>query len=384
MRIGEDEQLKIAQVAPFFHPHIGGVETHVYNLSKGLVKKGHKVTVYTSLVKGSKENETYHGITVKRIKPLMTMFTTPVTPGLKERIKQDRHDIIHAHYPPPLASYYAAKASKKKKTPFILTYHCDLVLPKFYGSVITAMYRSSLGRSTLKITNGVIVTTKTYAATSRDLWNIEPSVIPNAIDPSEFNPEGEGHNIRKKHDLQQSQMILYVGRLKYHKGLEYLIESAKHTEADVKYVLVGGGEFKSRLMNLTNELKLKDRIIFAGEVPNSELPQYYSACDIFVLPSVSRLEAFGIVGLEAMASAKPVIISDIPGVREVIEDGVCGLLSEPMNPQDLGKKITRLLADPDLRRKMGEAGKQKVLNEFTWEKVVAQTQELYKKILSSN
>lgn len=374
--------MRIAQVAPFFHPHIGGVESHVYNLSRGLVNRGHKVTVYTSLVKGSKESETYHGIEVKRVKPLVTMFTTPVTPKIKERILGYDHDIIHAHYPPPLASYYAAKASKKKKTPFILTYHCDLVLPKVYGSLVTSLYRLSLGRRTLKITDGVIVTTKTYAATSRNLWNIEPVIIPNAIDPSEFNPEGVGDNIRKKHHLENSKMILYVGRLKYHKGLEYLIESAQYTAADVKYVLVGGGEFKPRLKSLTNELKLNDRIILAGEVPNSELPQYYSACDIFVLPSVSRLEAFGIVGLEAMASAKPVIISDIPGVREVIEEGVCGLLTEPMNPQDLGEKITKLLADPALMKKMGEAGKQKVLKEFTWEKVVAQTEEMYNNILS--
>jgi glycosyltransferase involved in cell wall biosynthesis len=376
--------MKIAQVAPYFYPHIGGVETHVYNLAKGLLKEGHEVTVYTSQVKGSKENEIYEGINIKRAKPLTTIFTTPVTPKLKQRILHDKHDIIHAHYPPPLASHYAAKASKKNKTPFILTYHCDLVLPKFYGSALTSFYRSSLGRRTLKITKEVIVTTKTYAATSRDLWNIKPIVIPNAIDPSKFNPKGVGDYVRKKHDLNDSKMILYVGRLKYHKGLEYLIESAQYTEADVKYVLVGGGEFKQRLKSLTNEKKLNDRIIFAGEVANSELPQYYSACDIFVLPSVSRLEAFGIVGLEAMASAKPVIISDIPGVREVIEEGVCGLLSEPMNPKDLGSKITQLLSDPGLMRKMGEAGRKKVLEEFTWDKVVLQTEKAYEDILSKN
>jgi glycosyltransferase involved in cell wall biosynthesis len=374
--------MRIAQIAPYFYPHIGGVETHVYNLSKGFVKEGHEVTVYTSQVKGTIENENYEGIIIKRTKPIITAFTTPVTPKIKERIIQGKHDIIHAHYPPPLASYYAAKASKRKKIPFILTYHCDLVLPKFYGNVITAIYRFTLGRRTLKITNKVIVTTKTYAATSRDLWKIKPIVIPNAIDPSEFNPEGVGENIRQKHNLKDSKMILYVGRLKYHKGLEYLIESAQYTDPNIKYVLVGGGEFKSRLKSLTNEKNLNDRIIFAGEVPNSELPSYYSACDIFVLPSISRLEAFGIVGLEAMASAKPVIISDIPGVREVIEEGVCGFLSEPMNPKDLGNKITTLLSDPQLMRKMGEAGRRKVVDEFTWEKVVLQTEKTYEDILS--
>jgi glycosyltransferase involved in cell wall biosynthesis len=373
--------MQIAQVAPYFYPHIGGVETHVLNLSKGFVKRGHEVTIYTSLVEGAKENETYEGIIVKRVKPLANIFSTPIAPKLKKRIIADKHDIVHAHYPPPLASYYAAKAARKVKTPFVLTYHCDLELPKMYGSIITSMYRSTLGRRTLKNSQKVIVTTKTYAATSRDLWKIEPDVIPNAIDPYEFNPDGKGDNIIKKHNLHGSKVILYVGRLKYHKGLEFLVESAQYTEPDVKYIIVGGGEFKQRLINLTREKGFNDRIIFAGEVPNQELPDYYAACDIFVLPSVSRLEAFGIVGLEAMASAKPVIISDIPGVREVIEDGVCGLLSEPMNPTDLGNKIARLLADPDLRKKMGEEGRNKVINEFTWDRVVKMTEEAYKTIV---
>lgn len=373
--------MRIAQVAPYFHPHIGGVESHVLNLSKGLVKNGHEVTVYTSLVKGAKVNEIYEGISIRRVKPFKTLYTTPITPKLKKNIIQESHEVIHAHFPPPLASYYAFKASKKTKTPFVLTYHCDLELQGFPGKVIKAIYRITLGNSTLKNSDRIIVTTRTYAATSRDLWKFEPCVIPNAIDPTIFNPDIEKGQIMENHRLDESKIILYVGRLRYHKGLEYLIESAQYTEKNVKYLIVGGGEFKSKLKNLVHKRKLENRVIFAGEVPNSELPKYYAACDIFVLPSISRLEAFGIVGLEAMASGKPVIISDIPGVREVINDGVEGLLVEPMNAKDLAEKITQLLSDADLRKKMGENGRRKVNEDFTWDKVVRQVEEVYSEVV---
>ena len=373
--------MRIAQVAPYFYPHFGGVESHVFNLSEGLVKDGHDVTVYTSLLKGTKVDEGYEGILIKRVKPFKTIYSTPITPKLKKLILQGRHDVIHAHFPPPMTSYYASKSSKKSKTPFILTYHCDLELPKLFGSVITAIYRTTLGRSTLKNSKKIIVTTRTYAATSRDLWKFEPCVIPNAIDPKVFNPEDKGRRVKERHNLHDSKIVLYVGRLKFHKGLEYLIESAQHTTKNVKYLIVGGGDYEPKLKRLMYARGLDNRIIFAGEVPNKELPEYYAACDVFVLPSISRLEAFGIVGLEAMASGKPVIISDIPGVREVIEEGVEGLLVEPMNAEDLAEKINILLSDAALRKKMGEHGRRKVEEKFTWDKVVRQIEEVYKEVI---
>ena len=106
----------------------------------------------------------------------------------------------------------------------------------------------------------------------------------------------------------------------------------------------------------------------------------YAACDVFVLPSVSRLEAFGIVALEAMATAKPVVVADIPGVREVIDNGKEGLLADPVNPQDLAEKIRWLLADPAARRTMGERGREKVVSSFSIERVTDQIEALYRSV----
>src|SRR5438094_10551834 len=135
------------------------------------------------------------------------------------------------------------------------------------------------------------------------------------------------------------------------------------------------------MKRLALSMGVADRVRFLGRISDNRLPEVYAACDVFVLPSVSRLEAFGIVALEAMATAKPVIIADIPGVREVIEDGREGLLADPVNPRDLAAKIRRLLADPERRRAMGQRGREKVLESFGIERVADQIEGVYRSVL---
>src|SRR5436189_6287579 len=124
-----------------------------------------------------------------------------------------------------------------------------------------------------------------------------------------------------------------------------------------------------------------DRVRFFGRISDDRLPELYAACDVFVLPSVSRLEAFGIVALEAMSTGKPVIVADIPGVREIIEDGRDGLLADPLNPRDLAEKIRRLLADPDACHAMGPRAREKVLESFSIEQVTDRIEAAYRAVL---
>ena len=117
-------------------------------------------------------------------------------------------------------------------------------------------------------------------------------------------------------------------------------------------------------------------------MPHEELPAYYRAADVLVLPSISRLEAFGLVGLEAMASERPVVLSDIPGVREVIEDGKEGLLAPPASPEGLAARINELLDDPGRRHEMGLRGRERVLRLFTWDVVGAQFRAIYERLVA--
>jgi rhamnosyl/mannosyltransferase len=146
-------------------------------------------------------------------------------------------------------------------------------------------------------------------------------------------------------------------------------------------LIVGGGDWDKVIANYIQDLNLEDRVIQVGKVPNSELPLYYAACDVFVLPSLTRLEAFGIVGLEAMSTGKPVIVSDIPGVREVITDGREGYLSPPMEIKIMAKRINKLLADPKLRARMGKYGRKKVVEKFEISKIVDSLEKVYRRYM---
>ncbi|MCI4371790.1 MAG: glycosyltransferase family 4 protein, partial [Thermoplasmata archaeon] len=157
-------------------------------------------------------------------------------------------------------------------------------------------------------------------------------------------------------------------------------EAARYVP-EARFVIAGEGSSVDAMKRFAESMGVSERVRFLGRVSDEDLPAVYAACDVFVLPSVSRLEAFGIVALEAMATAKPVIVADIPGVREMIEDGREGVLADPVNPHDLGEKIRNLIADPDRRRAMGQRGREKVLESFSIERVTDQIEAVYRAIL---
>jgi glycosyltransferase involved in cell wall biosynthesis len=224
------------------------------------------------------------------------------------------------------------------------------------------------------------VTTETYAATSKAIWNKHAKVIPLGVDIERFNPRNKGDRIRKKFKLGRSKVVMFVGRLAFHKGVNHLIEAAgKYKKA--KYLIVGTGPKESQFKKLAAASPNSKNIIFAGKASEEDLPSYYAACDVLVLPSISRLEAFGFVTLEALASGKPVITSDMPGMREVVVDGVDGLLAEPLDPDDIAEKIKTLLEDDELRHQFGANGRLKVEERFTWPRITEQVEDIYKSVL---
>jgi glycosyltransferase involved in cell wall biosynthesis len=374
--------MRVVQVCPYFHPHVGGVESHVKDISLELRRRGHEVTVVTSLHARLPREEEVEGLTVLRSKVLLTLFRSPITPGLREELGTLPADLYHTHSPPPLTSYFAAKASERTGVPLVITYHCDLEIPGPLGPLITGLYRRTLEAYTMSQAAGLIATTQTYAATSRSVWRLDPTVIPNAVDVERFHPKVRGDAARQRHGIgPEEPLILFVGRLVRHKGIEYLLQALHHVDA--RLLIVGTGDYAPELRILTSAMGLEDRVVFAGWVDSRELPSYYAACDLFVLPSVSRLEAFGIAALEAMASGKPVVVSDVPGVREVITDGEEGLLAEPMDPLDLASKMRELLADSRRRRQMGQKGRRKVVKTFTVERVVDRLEEFYESVQST-
>ncbi len=375
--------MKIAQLSPYFYPHLGGVESHVLELSKHLIDLGHEVFVVTTQLEGTDPEGIVEGVPVKRVEPLTIFLSTPIVPGVRDVLSKEEYDILHSHSPPPLMSFFGVRSAKKKDVPFILTYHCDLEIPHTYGPFIVNLYQRTFGTYTVSRADKIVTTTPSYGATSKAVWHREADIIPNAVDEERFHPSNDGSKVREKLGLEDETLITYVGRIVYHKGLEYFVRAAKYLEEEnVQFLLIGTGDFRTELENIIEREGIEDKVMFAGRVSNEELPNYYAATDIFVLPSVSRLEAFGIVALEAMASCVPVIVSDIPGVRDVIDEGKHGLLTEPMNSEDLAGKIRTLIENPDMADRMGKNGRKRVEEKFTWSKVAKEIEEVYESILS--
>jgi glycosyltransferase involved in cell wall biosynthesis len=356
------------------------VESHVLGLSENLIKLGHEVEVVTSRYSRMPETENLNGIKITRLPQWINMYNTPLVTSIKEFVRRTHADIVHVHSPPPFTERFAAKGAKEAGKPFVVTHHCDLELKGFLGNTAVNFYQNFLGNYPLQVADRVISTTESYATTSRTLWDIDVTVIPNAVDVHRFKPENEGKIIRDKYSTNDEHLALFVGRLVPHKGIGILIRSLTYTE-NGKLLIVGDGPYKEWLTNLVNKLDLSERVVFVGPVDDYWLPAYYAATDVVVLPSTSRLEAFGIVGLEGMASGKPLILSDIPGVRDVISEKE-GYIVEPLDPNAIAEALEKIWNAPEMAREMGARGRKRVEKLFSWEKVSKDVEQVFNEILT--
>jgi rhamnosyl/mannosyltransferase len=176
------------------------------------------------------------------------------------------------------------------------------------------------------------------------------------------------------------RIILFVGRLVYYKGVEYLIKAMPEIEA--KLILIGEGPLKKKLKEIVRSLSLWDKVVFQSPVPDSDLVAYYHACDVFVLPSVEITEAFGLVQLEAMACGKPVVSTALPtGVPFVNQHGKTGFIVPPRDHRALAQAINTLLSNPQLREQYGMYAKRRVEQEFNMKFITAKVMQVYKELL---
>lgn len=194
--------------------------------------------------------------------------------------------------------------------------------------------------------------------------------------------EHAGETIRQRHKLNNGPVLLTVGRLQRRKGQDMVIKSLPRILKKVptaKYLIVGTGDDEAYLQNLVYECGVADNVVFAGQVPDHELTAYYAACDVFIMANRQvgeDIEGFGIVFLEASAMGKPVIGGKSGGTQDAIVDGLTGFRVDGDEIEEIATSILTLLSDPIKSQDMGEAGRQRVLKEFTWEQVFLKTRLL--------
>jgi phosphatidylinositol alpha-1,6-mannosyltransferase len=211
-------------------------------------------------------------------------------------------------------------------------------------------------------------------------------VVYPAVDTERFRPDVDGRSIRARYAGPDDVLLLSIGRLQRRKGHDIAIEAMAQLSRELpnlKYVIAGDGEERERLEQIARDRGVADRVFFAGVVSDAELPAFYTASDIFVLPNRidnGDIEGFGIVFLEAAASGRPAIGGDSGGVPEAVERDVTGLLVDGADAADVAKGIRTLAASPEQRRRMGEAGRARARDSFSWSRAAAIVSDLQLRI----
>jgi glycosyltransferase involved in cell wall biosynthesis len=377
--------VRIVQVSPFFYPHAGGVESHVRGIAREFAREGHDVTVVTARYRRQlPASESFEGYRVLRSRSLGMVFGTPLDLAIGRTLRSLDADVVHLHYPPPLSSYFATRGLERRPVPVCLTYHCDLFLPGLGGRFLTQLYQRVFLPRTLRRVDRIVVHTQSYGSTSAMLQGRDLAVIPSAVDLDRFRPGLNAAGLRADLRLEGKRVIAFTGRLVPHKGVDVILEALPLLPKDVVLLVVGAGPRLPSLIGHSRRLSLVDRVRFCPSVSDDDLPRYLALADLFVFPSQNRLEGFGLVVAEAMAAGLPVVIADMPGVREVIEPGKEGLLAEPLLATDLAAKVKTLLEDPDLAHRMGAAGRRRAEERYGPATVVRQLLSLYEDLRAAD
>jgi glycosyltransferase involved in cell wall biosynthesis len=290
-------------------------------------------------------------------------------------------NVIHAHWILP-QGFIAALAKKITGVPYIVTTHGGDIYG-MQGKFSTALKRYALHNAahTTVVSKDILQTIKKKFGE-----DIPIDVIPMGVDSQLFHPDKNTRAIREKHKIA-GPFLLFVGRITEKKGVQYLIEAMPAVLKkfpECRLLLIGSGEQQQKLVRLTKSFELQDRVLFAGAIPNKELPEYFATADIFIGPSIQAgggdTEGFGLTFVEAAMSGCIVVASDVGGISDIIQDGETGFLVHEKNPHAIADTLCNILKQIDTLADIKTAARQKMISQFDWQ-VIA---EKYKNVLLNN
>lgn len=364
--------MHILHVYKDYFPVLGGIENHVKLLAEGQAARGHDVTVLVTSLDRHSHVETIRGVHVIFASRVLNLSSAPLSVELVQKVGDIHADVTHLHAPYPVGEVAHLLFGKTRAA--MVTYHSDIVRQKLMGALYTPVLHRVLDR-----VDKIIATSPNYIASSPVLARHQEKcvVVPLGIPASLIEMLGAATPLAARTEL------VFVGRLRYYKGLNFLLQALTFLPA-ARLTVVGTGPMENDWRALAETLGVAARVVWAGEVNDAALPSYYASGDIFVLPCSERSEAFGAVQLEAMAAGKPIVSCDVnTGVAWVNQNGVTGLVVPPKNPQALAQAMRQLLDDAALRARMGAAGQARVRQEFTADKLTGRVLDLYAQTLSS-
>ena len=331
--------IKIAQVCHTYYPHIGGVEAHIEEVTKGLVRQGYEVEVLTIDNTGKLANDSVHnGVNVKRFRSRIPGSINEIfssSARLWEYLRRNSHmyDIVHAHNYHALSSLYAAFTKSSNR--FVFTPHYHGAGSYFFSDLLHFPYRI-FGLQIFNKADKIICVSKFEKDLVLRKFKINAekiAVIPNGINVDLFKSR-----IKKSKDFKS---ILYVGRLEKYKGIQFILKALPKLNDDIIFEIVGVGSYKSELEELASSLGVKNRIRFYDNLNREDLLQKFVDADIFVMLSIR--ESFGITVAEAMALGTPCIVSNYSALRDWVDGKNCLGISYPPDIDKLVEMISKIM-----------------------------------------
>jgi rhamnosyl/mannosyltransferase len=374
--------MNILHIYKDYYPVVGGIENHIRIICQGLLNKypDIKPTVLVTNTTWRTLEQEIDGVRVIKAARLANVSSAPISLSLFTWLRRLEADLIHLHFPYPIGELAYLTSGRGRK--MVITYHSDIIRQKYLLRVYRPFMLRVLDRADL-----ITVSNPNYIQSSP--W-LRPRaakchVISHGAQLNRF--ESTPEVLRRAEEFKQRYghvpLILFVGLLRYYKGVSYLIEAMPHIEA--KLLIVGQGPQGTEWQALAQRLGLNDKVFFLGRLSDDDLLSLYHACDIFVLPSIHRSESWGAVQVEALACGKPVVSTELgTGTSYVNLNEVTGLVVPPMDSSALVHAINRLLADPVWRQQLGNAGRQRAQQELSADIMVDRLVQMYRAVMDSS
>ncbi len=388
--------MKILMLTWEYPPRIvGGIARVVHDLSKRLIKDGHEVTVVTYRDNMDiPEYENDKGVNVYRVDNYMIhpnnfidwilqLNFNLIAKATEIINKEGAFDVIHAH------DWLVASAAKTLKNaygiPIVATIHATEAGRNSGIHDDTQRYINDTEWMLTYEASEVIVNSNYMKNELQRLFGLpyeKINVIPNGINLNNYVGVERDYDFRRKYAMDNEKIILYVGRLVYEKGIQHLIAAMPKILSnyhDAKLIIAGRGGMIEELKAEAASLGLNDKVYFTGYLDSKQVPKMYKCADVAVFPST--YEPFGIVALEAMLAGVPTVVSDVGGLDEIVEHGVDGMKSYAGNPNSIADSVTALLYDHQLAANVSKKARQKVKEQFNWEKIAQDTHFTYEKAI---
>ena len=349
---------------------LGGIENHIKTLAEAQAAAGHQVTVLVCDPGHRTRVEVLNGVKVIKAGRLTTVASMPISFSQPLVVARLKPDLIHVQSPYPLGEMSAWLLARS--IPVVISYQSDIVRQKGWLRLYAPFLRRVLCHA-----DRVLANSPRYIETSPWLQPVKHKCmsVPIGVNTRRFVPPVRPYD--------GPPTLLFVGRLRYYKGLDTLVQAMTDLSG-VRLKLVGEGQMRDALEAQVQKFGIGDRVHFAGDVSDRDLPAAYHQANVFVLPSSARAEAYGIVLLEAMASGLPCITTEVgTGTSWLVQHGITGLVVPPRDPRALVQAVRTILDDPQRGVAMGIVARARVEAEFTHERMVARVLAVYEDVLAA-